>query len=154
MSVLNPLSLDERETMKKRKREILIVLCLIGGAILFKVGLSLVTAPLNSQPQAGDISTLPVQHGHVQILISQRGYHAATVVVTAGTTITWINRDPMAHTVTQGSDGAATARGFHSPVLSSGQSWSYTFQAPGTYLYTCMFHSDMNGRVIVKAATS
>jgi plastocyanin len=142
------------KTMKKRKREILIVLCLIGGAILFKVGLSLVTAPLNSQPRAGDVSTLPVQHGHVQILISQRGYHAATVVVTTGTTITWSNRDPMAHTVTQGNKGAATARGFHSPVLSTGQSWSYTFQTPGTHLYTCIFHPDMNGRVIVKATTT
>ncbi len=140
--------------MKKGKRELIVILCLIGGALLFKVGLSLVTAPLNNQPRVVNVSTLPLQHGHVLITMSQRAYHANTVVVTIGTTITWTNHDPMAHTVTQGTNGSTTARGFHSPILSSGQSWSYTFHSPGTYLYTCVFHPDMNGRIVVQQAPS
>lgn len=137
--------------MKKRKREILIILLLIGGAVLFKVALTLVNGQINSQSPT-DIAHLPLQSGHVTVTLSERAFHADVIVVTVGTTVTWVNHDPMAHTVTEGQGATAAPRGFNSGILTEGKSWSYVFKTPGTYLYTCLLHADMNGRVVVEKA--
>ncbi|HEU0016335.1 MAG TPA: cupredoxin family copper-binding protein [Longimicrobium sp.] len=62
--------------------------------------------------------------------------------ITAGTTVTWTNNDPLAHTVTSG--------GFDSGLIQPGQSWSYTFTTAGTYDYHCTPHPFMKGVVIVR----
>jgi plastocyanin len=140
--------------MKKRsKREILIIVALILGAILFKVVLSLVTSHVNTSATVNP-NTLPVQSGHVTLTITNKQFHPVILVVTVGTTVTWVNHDPMAHSVTEGHDAGETPHGFNSGVLDSGKSWSYLFQTPGTYSYTCIFHPDMNAQVIVKPASS
>lgn len=138
-----------QQAVKERKREILIILILIGGAVLFKVALLVINNTIGNQSST-NITNLPVQSGHVTVTMSQRAYHANIIVITVGTTVTWTNRDPMDHTVTQGKGAAATPHGFNSGVMTSGQSWSYTFTTPGTYQYTCLFHPDMNGQVVVK----
>jgi plastocyanin len=140
--------------MKKHsRREILIIVVLISGAILFKVVLSLVTSHINTSTTVNP-NTLPVQSGHVTLTISNKQFRPAILVITAGTTVTWTNHDPMAHSVTEGHDAGATPHGFNSGVLASGKSWSYVFQTPGTYSYTCIFHPDMNAQVIVKAVSN
>lgn len=70
----------------------------------------------------------------------------ATLTVTAGTTVTWTNNDTSPHTVTD------NKRTFHSAALDTKDTFTYTFAAPGEYVYRCTFHPMMVGRVIVKAA--
>jgi hypothetical protein len=53
----------------------------------------------------------------------------ATATVKAGTTVTWINRDRDAHTV------SAMSGPFHFPMLISGRSYHYAFTIPGRYDY-------------------
>jgi plastocyanin len=64
--------------------------------------------------------------------------------VKAGTTITWTNRDQDAHTVTAMPGGA-----FHSPTLTTGQSYQYTFTTPGRFDYLCTIHPFMTATVVV-----
>ena len=64
--------------------------------------------------------------------------------VAAGTTVTWVNQDPIAH------DVAAYDGSFTSPVLAQGQSWSHTFSTPGRYPYFCTLHTYMQALVIVE----
>jgi plastocyanin len=65
-------------------------------------------------------------------------------MVPLGTTVTWTNNDPgQIHTVTA-ADGS-----FDSGFLSTGQSWSYTFDNPGTFDYSCTPHPWMQGRIEV-----
>jgi plastocyanin len=59
----------------------------------------------------------------------------------------WTNNDNSIHTVT-----STTAGLFDSGNLNAGQSWTYTFQTPGTYQYRCIYHAWMAGTVIVTAA--
>lgn len=68
------------------------------------------------------------------------------ISVGVGTTVTWVNRDPVAHNVRQ------VESEFLSPdSMEPGQSFSYTFQRPGTFRYQCTFHHPfMNGVVIVE----
>jgi plastocyanin len=69
-----------------------------------------------------------------------------------GTGITWINDDSAVHSVK--TTGNATGM-FNSGDIISGSQWSYTFgEREGRYEFTCSFHPDMKGAVIIKKADS
>ena len=67
-----------------------------------------------------------------------------TFQVAAGGTVTWINKDTMAHTVTSNTTGL-----FGSSVLTPGASWSHLFTQTGTFYYHCEPHRQMWGVVVV-----
>jgi len=74
------------------------------------------------------------------------GYSPATITVVIGVnnTVMWMNMDNMPHTVT------AVNHSFDSGNMNPGDTFTYTFTAPGTYQYGCTYHSWMKGTVIVK----
>jgi plastocyanin len=64
--------------------------------------------------------------------------------VPAGSTVTVMNMDNVAHTVTA-DDGSFDA------VIKAGASTTFTAPAkPGTYTYHCTYHSNMHGTLTVK----
>ncbi|GAB2997748.1 cupredoxin domain-containing protein [Saccharothrix stipae] len=82
--------------------------------------------------------------GH-HVPISQYAYQPGDLTVRVGEAVTWTNHDQAPHDVLS-SAGPAVLR---SPLLSQGQSWSFTFTLPGTYDYYCSVHPDMRARVTV-----
>lgn len=80
------------------------------------------------------------------VAIQSFAFSPNNITVTVGTTVTWTNNDSTPHTAT--SDSSVWA----SPVLSQGQSFSFTFNTPGTFAYHCALHSSMHGTVTVVAA--
>lgn len=75
------------------------------------------------------------------------------LTVTPGTTVTWTNEDQAPHTATSGTpDDADAGSGFDSPELHTGESYSHTFDAPGTYVYFCRVHPNMRATVVVGSA--
>ncbi len=82
--------------------------------------------------------------GAVAIVIKNFAFSPATVEVPAGTVITFDNQDTTAHTATS-TDGA-----FDSGNLNPGESYSITLDKPGTYTYTCTYHPNMKGTIVVK----
>ena len=72
------------------------------------------------------------------------------LTVTSGDSVTWTNQDEAPHTVTTTSG----PRSISSPMLSKGQSFTYTFVTPGTYSYYCTVHPDMRAEVVVNPAPS
>ena len=69
-----------------------------------------------------------------------------SVTITAGDTIKWVNRDNANHQI-YGSGGR-----FISPILKHGQSWSFTFNAAGSYTYKDELHPKLTGTIGVKGA--
>jgi len=68
--------------------------------------------------------------------------------VPAGTIVTWENNDPISHTV------ASSTGLWSSPPIGQYQQYSYMFNTPGTYDYTCGYHPSMKGTVIVTSASA
>lgn len=68
--------------------------------------------------------------------------------VKPGTTVTWVNRDVALHNVSSiDSIFLSTSQG----DMAQGDTFTYTFDRPGTYRYQCTFHHPtMNGVVIVE----
>jgi plastocyanin len=102
--------------------------------------------PGMAMPPAGPPAAVPGQDAPVAtntVAIQNFAFAPATVTVKAGTTLTWTNRDQDSHTVT------AMSGPFHSPTLNTGQSYRYTFTAPGRYEYLCTIHPFMTATVVV-----
>jgi amicyanin len=70
-------------------------------------------------------------------------YQMPNIQVRTGTTVTWTNQDSAPHSVTF-KNGMKD-----SGLLSQGQSFSYTFNTPGTYHYYCTVHPNMVATVTV-----
>jgi plastocyanin len=70
-------------------------------------------------------------------------YDSAEVTVTVGTTVTWTNNDPVAHTVTD------VNQAWDSGLFDQGYTFSKEFTEPGVYDYYCIPHPMMIGRVVV-----
>jgi plastocyanin len=68
-----------------------------------------------------------------------------TLIIGVNNTVTWTNRDASPHTA------SSMSGAFNSGNLNPGQSYTFTFTAPGTYVYYCAYHGYMHGTVIVKS---
>lgn len=100
------------------------------------------------------IFTAPLVASAAQIVIDARDnyFSPAAVSINAGDTVTWVNRGAMPHNIS--SDTGL----FQSGTLASGQSYSQTFNTPGTYPYFCSLHGarggiGMAGNIIVAGST-
>jgi len=67
-----------------------------------------------------------------------------SVSVTAGSTVTWKNADEEPHTVT------SETGLFRSGGLDTDQTFSFKFDKPGVYKYSCSIHPQMIGTITVK----
>jgi len=83
------------------------------------------------------------------VAISGYSFNPQTLRVRVGTTVTWTNMDSVPHSVVSGTSDSPTGV-FVSSLLGQGQSFSYTFNAPGTYVYRCGPHPYMTGTIIVE----
>ena len=66
------------------------------------------------------------------------------LVVAAGTTVTWMNNDSIAH------DSVADGGQWNSGILAPGQSFQFRFATAGTFAYKCTIHPNMVGTVTVQ----
>jgi plastocyanin len=82
----------------------------------------------------------------VSVTIAGVAFKQSPITVTAGTVVTWVNRDDMPHTVRE------ARKTFASPVLDTGDQFSHRFTEPGTYEYYCSIHPTMTGTVVVTKA--
>jgi len=78
------------------------------------------------------------------VLIENYAYSPAEITITAGTTVTWTNKDSVRHTVTTRNPL------FDSGLFAKGESFSYTFNQAGDFEYYCIPHPYMTGKVSVK----
>ncbi len=85
----------------------------------------------------------PSGPGANEVFVQNMAYNPVSITVQANTTIKWINKDGVAHTVT--SDNGL----FDSGSINNGGSFSYTFKTPGTYSYHCTPHPSMTAAVTV-----
>ncbi len=81
--------------------------------------------------------------GVTHMNIQNFAYQYATMQVRAGTTVTWTNQDNVPHSITF-KNGMKDSGLFY-----QGQSFSYTFNTPGTYQYSCTVHPYMVATVTV-----
>lgn len=80
----------------------------------------------------------------VQVAVRDFMFSPATSTVKPGSTVTWTNLDDEPHTVL--SDSGL----FKSGALDTNESFSFRFDKPGTYRFTCSIHPRMTGIIVVR----
>jgi quinohemoprotein ethanol dehydrogenase len=83
---------------------------------------------------------------HVDIV--DFAFDPGTIIVPPGTTVTWTNTGAQPHSATSTVSETNPIQ-FDSGILNPGDSYSFTFDTPGTYDYFCVPHPFMRGKVIV-----
>jgi manganese oxidase len=82
------------------------------------------------------------------VVIKDFAFTPSTLTVPVGSSVTWQNKDSVAHTAT------SNDKSFDSGNLGNGKSFTYTFTKPGTYDYICSYHPSMTATVVVTAPAS
>ncbi len=108
------------------------------------------TLPVTTPPTPTAAPTTPLPPQPVSVAIQNFAFVPPSVTVPTGTMVIWTNQDSAPHTIV--SDATPTfslGAIFMSNQLGMGQTFSYTFNNPGTYLYHCGIHPFMKGTVTV-----
>lgn len=85
-----------------------------------------------------------------EVWMENSSFVPETRTVSLGTTVTWINKDAVVHTVRSGTPMSPTGL-FQSGNVDADQSFSFTFDTAGTYHYYCSIHPvDMQGTIVVE----
>jgi plastocyanin len=98
-------------------------------------------------PPAEGVCSLPVGEGvpgSTLVIVRAFTFTPAEVRVRPGDRVTWVNCDPDPHTST--ADGGR----WSSPLLSTGDAFTHTYDAVGDFPYHCEPHPFMLARVIVE----
>lgn len=94
------------------------------------------------------IAASPVPASTPTVIMKDDAYSPTQLTISAGQTVTFINQDDDAHTVT------STKGWFDSKGLDSSGVWRHTFTKPGTYTYFCELHPFMKGTIVVQPVKS
>jgi hypothetical protein len=114
------------------KKYAILLIALISGALICGC-VSVPSSPIETPP-ATRITTMVPTGPAVTVIIKARAFDPPIITIKEGTTVTWINEDPMLHSVVhlpEENHGEL----FNSGTLSSGQSFSFTFVEKGRYKY-------------------
>jgi len=83
-------------------------------------------------------------NGSIDAVIEAFAFEPKRIEANAGQAVTWTNRDPAEHTVTE--EGG----GFDSGTMAANGSFTRKFDRPGEYRYICALHPGMTGMVAVR----
>ena len=79
-----------------------------------------------------------------RIVVKEFMFAPNSLSIKAGSTVTWANMDDEPHTVV--SDTGL----FRSGAMDTNESFSFKFDKPGTYHFTCSIHPRMVGTIVVQ----
>ena len=79
-----------------------------------------------------------------QIVIKDFMFTPNSLTVKAGSSVSWANKDDEPHSV------VSDTNLFRSGAIDTNETFSYKFDKPGTYHFTCAIHPRMVGTIIVQ----
>lgn len=82
--------------------------------------------------------------GGAEVVMQGFAFRPDTVTIAVGQSVTWTNQDGTQH------DAVSDEGVFSSPLLSRGETFSFTFDTAGTYTYHCDPHPYMTGTIVVE----
>jgi plastocyanin len=105
---------------------------------------------MTTSPTATATGTNAPPVAGTQIVISGFLYNPVNLMVKPGATVTVVNQDAVAHTVTASPTGGGIP--FDTGTINGGATGTFTAPTtPGTYPYICTFHAKMHGVLTVSS---
>jgi plastocyanin len=101
-------------------------------------------AAATSAAPTSTTTTISTASGTAEIVAIDFAFKPQNIKVTVGTKVTWTNNDSTTHQIvskTEPYPGDGT--------IGPGESFTVSFDAPGTYDYFCGIHNSMTGSIVV-----
>lgn len=118
-----------------------IIAIVVMGVIVFKGPFHKVNKPPSAAAAAPPAQTVKIVNNAKTI----GAYNPRTATVKLGQAVSFTNVSSIAHTVTA-DDGS-----FNSGNLdNNGQTWTFRPSKAGTFKYTCIYHPNMHGTLVVQ----
>jgi plastocyanin len=83
----------------------------------------------------GERDPVEVSGTSVTVELKDIQFQPKGIKIKPGTTVTWVNKDPVIHNVRQ-----VESVFLSQDVMEEGDTFTYTFNEPGTYRYVCTYH--------------
>ena len=110
-------------------------------SVLFFISLLMSVSLMNCN-NGGEEEPMPEDN---EVWMQNTSFVPQSIIISPGTTLTWINQDNIAHTTTS-DDGL-----WDSGTMNQGDVFEYTFTNVGTFAYRCTIHPNvMTGEIIVE----
>jgi hypothetical protein len=124
----------------------------LGGRARRRLLFVLLTTFALAHWQCGENPLQPNLRGPNEVWIFSSGFDPATLTVTAGTTVTWTNKDNVTHDVTSGQPGNVENAFDPSPNLKPNDTHPVRFDERGTFNYFCLTHGSRHsgGKIVVQ----
>lgn len=98
-----------------------------------------------------DTDNVPTVRTQYTVNIEGQAFSPATLTITQGDTVFWVNNDQVSHQViSDPHPGHSDLPSLDSSTIEPGGSYSFTFTEAGTYGYHCDIHLNMEGTVVVE----
>jgi plastocyanin len=130
-----------KEEHKSRRNNMRRKMSLAGLAAALVLG----TGACNTEHRSS-VASAQEKTSTMEVKIDNFNFGPVAMTVPEGTTVTWINRDDIPHTVVSTDDPKV----FKSKALDTDEKFSFAFSKAGTYPYFCSLHPKMTGKVIVQ----
>ena len=98
----------------------------------------------------GDDDPSGPQSGTITVRMQATSFSPATVSITVGSTVRWINDLAIAHTITPDNTAQAGVWQTQNIAATANAQFSHPFVTAGTFNYQCTIHPGMTGRVTVQ----
>jgi plastocyanin len=115
------------------------VVCLAGV-----LGVAVTLVSVGTRARVASAASLPAAQ-QAEVKIGNFTFAPVTLTVPKGTMVKWTNRDDIPHTVV-----SEDRTMFKSKPLDTDDSFTFTFDKPGTYTYFCSIHPKMTAKVVVE----
>jgi len=122
----------------------LVALVVLAGCSGSGGGSSSAPSSSGGASSGGSSSSGGAASGGTAVSIANFAFDPASLTVKVGDTVTWTNKDSVAHTVTA-DDGS-----FKSEQIQPGAAYKFTFAKAGTFSYHCSIHPNMTGSITVQ----
>lgn len=129
------------------KKSIILISILV--TILGIVGIAITAShkPMDESMHTHTAASTKQMPGMNEVFIQDFSFSPKKLTIAKGTTLKWTNKDNAHHDVKPDSDyGSAFAA---SKLMAMGESYSFTFNTPGTYNYHCTPHPYMKAIIEV-----
>lgn len=129
------------------KKPIILIAILV--TILGIVGIAITAShkPMDESMHTHTAASTKQMPGMNEVFIQDFSFSPKKLTIAKGTTLKWTNKDNAHHDVKPDSDyGSAFAA---SKLMAMGESYSFTFNTPGTYNYHCTPHPYMKAIIEV-----
>ena len=118
------------------KKHLILVLVVIAGATVMIAGCT-----SSSNPSPGPVISTASQN---PVAIQNYAFSPSTLTIQKGANVTWKNDDSVQHTI------VSDSQAFSSPLLNTGDTYTFQFNSSGSFPYHCSIHPYMKATIVVE----